>query len=76
MRLVYIATREPLHGPAAPQVSALCNRRYTETTIGYAESHDQALVGDQVGPGWVWVWVWWGIRWAWNRMGVGDWGWR
>ncbi|MEW5315457.1 MAG: hypothetical protein WDW38_006883 [Sanguina aurantia] len=28
-------------------VSALCNRRYTEKTIGYAESHDQALVGDQ-----------------------------
>ncbi|PNW82693.1 hypothetical protein CHLRE_06g289850v5 [Chlamydomonas reinhardtii] len=28
-------------------VSALCNRRYTEKSIGYAESHDQALVGDQ-----------------------------
>ncbi|KAG1666836.1 hypothetical protein FOA52_009460 [Chlamydomonas sp. UWO 241] len=28
-------------------VSALCNRRYTERTVGYAESHDQALVGDQ-----------------------------
>lgn len=23
------------------------HRRYTEKTIGYAESHDQALVGDQ-----------------------------
>ncbi len=46
------ATTVPLHAPApCPQVSALCNRRYTETTIGYAESHDQALVGDQVGPG-------------------------
>ncbi|KAI7843063.1 hypothetical protein COHA_003235 [Chlorella ohadii] len=28
-------------------VGRLCNRRYTEKTIGYAESHDQALVGDQ-----------------------------
>ncbi|GLI70892.1 hypothetical protein VaNZ11_015916 [Volvox africanus] len=28
-------------------VTALCNRRYTESSIGYAESHDQALVGDQ-----------------------------
>lgn len=28
-------------------VSALCNRRYSEKTVGYAESHDQALVGDQ-----------------------------
>jgi len=27
-------------------VSSLCNRRYTERTVGYAESHDQALVGD------------------------------
>ena len=24
-----------------------CHRRYTELTVGYAESHDQALVGDQ-----------------------------
>eukprot|EP01026_Neomeris_dumetosa_P075613 TRINITY_DN80114_c0_g1_i6.p1 TRINITY_DN80114_c0_g1~~TRINITY_DN80114_c0_g1_i6.p1 ORF type:complete len:484 (-),score=74.47 TRINITY_DN80114_c0_g1_i6:81-1355(-) len=28
-------------------VTTLCNRRYTEATIGYAESHDQALVGDK-----------------------------
>mmetsp|Transcript_7040 Transcript_7040/g.15465 ORF Transcript_7040/g.15465 Transcript_7040/m.15465 type:complete len:773 (+) Transcript_7040:158-2476(+) len=28
-------------------VATLCNRRYSERTIGYAESHDQALVGDQ-----------------------------
>jgi len=28
-------------------VSALCNRRYTEQTVAYAESHDQALVGDK-----------------------------
>ena len=27
---------------------AMCLRRYTELTVGYAESHDQALVGDQV----------------------------
>lgn len=36
------------------QVSALCNRRYTEKSIGYAESHDQ------VGFGWlglVGVWL-------------------
>jgi hypothetical protein len=25
-------------------VNALCNRRYTEKTVAYAESHDQALV--------------------------------
>lgn len=29
------------------QLSPLLCRRYTEKTIGYAESHDQALVGDQ-----------------------------
>lgn len=28
-------------------VGVLCNRRYTEKTVAYAESHDQALVGDQ-----------------------------
>ncbi|KAI3429595.1 hypothetical protein D9Q98_005681 [Chlorella vulgaris] len=28
-------------------VGRLCDRRYTEKTIGYCESHDQALVGDQ-----------------------------
>ena len=28
-------------------VSALCNRRYSEKTIAYAESHDQSIVGDQ-----------------------------
>jgi 1,4-alpha-glucan branching enzyme len=28
-------------------VATLCNRRYTEKNIAYAESHDQALVGDQ-----------------------------
>lgn len=27
-------------------VSVLCNRRYSEKTVAYAESHDQALVGD------------------------------
>lgn len=26
---------------------ALCNRRYTEKTVGYCESHDQSIVGDQ-----------------------------
>jgi len=28
-------------------VSTLCNRRYSEKTVAYCESHDQALVGDQ-----------------------------
>ncbi len=28
-------------------VGTLCNRRYTEKSVAYAESHDQALVGDQ-----------------------------
>lgn len=28
-------------------VSALCNRRYSERTIVYVESHDQSIVGDQ-----------------------------
>jgi 1,4-alpha-glucan branching enzyme len=28
-------------------VGALCNRRYTERTIAYVESHDQSIVGDQ-----------------------------
>lgn len=26
-------------------VNALCNRRYSEKTVAYCESHDQALVG-------------------------------
>ena len=28
-------------------VGALCNRRYSERTIVYVESHDQSIVGDQ-----------------------------
>ena len=28
-------------------VAALCNRRYSERTVAYVESHDQCLVGDQ-----------------------------
>ncbi len=28
-------------------VATLCNRRYTERTVGYCESHDQSIVGDQ-----------------------------
>ena len=28
-------------------VAALCNRRYSERTIVYVESHDQSIVGDQ-----------------------------
>jgi 1,4-alpha-glucan branching enzyme len=30
-------------------VNALCNRRYTEKTVAYAESHDQALVSGAPG---------------------------
>jgi 1,4-alpha-glucan branching enzyme len=26
-------------------VSTLCNRRYTEKTVAYAQSHDQSIVG-------------------------------
>ena len=39
----------PLHKLAfIPYSCATYLRRYTELTVGYAESHDQALVGDQV----------------------------
>lgn len=31
-------------------VNALCNRRYTEKTVAYAESHDQALVSHHTSP--------------------------
>lgn len=34
-------------------VSSLCNRRYTEKTVAYAESHDQALVGDKTIAMWL-----------------------
>eukprot|EP00879_Flechtneria_rotunda_P011602 GHRR01012119.1.p1 GENE.GHRR01012119.1~~GHRR01012119.1.p1 ORF type:complete len:733 (+),score=193.09 GHRR01012119.1:150-2348(+) len=34
-------------------VNALCNRRYTEKTVAYAESHDQALVGDKTIAMWL-----------------------
>jgi 1,4-alpha-glucan branching enzyme len=33
--------------PLQELVSTLCNRRYTEKSVAYAESHDQAIVGDQ-----------------------------
>jgi hypothetical protein len=39
-------------------VKNLCNRRYSERTVAYAESHDQALVGGVqrctgvIGRGW------------------------
>ncbi|KAG2486093.1 hypothetical protein HYH03_015188 [Edaphochlamys debaryana] len=35
------------HWRMADIVTAMCNRRYSEVSIAYAESHDQALVGDQ-----------------------------
>ncbi|GBF90721.1 1,4-alpha-glucan-branching enzyme [Raphidocelis subcapitata] len=34
-------------------VKALCNRRYSEKTVAYAESHDQALVGDKTIAMWL-----------------------
>ena len=36
-----------LPGGGPELVGVLCNRRYTELSVGYVESHDQALVGDQ-----------------------------
>ena len=41
-------------------VASLCNRRYTERTVGYVESHDQCLVGDQTLGAfshWILLWV-------------------
>lgn len=35
------------HWPMPDLVASLCNRRYGEGTVAYAESHDQCLVGDQ-----------------------------
>lgn len=34
-------------------VNTLCNRRYTEKTVAYVESHDQALVGDKTVAFWL-----------------------
>lgn len=34
-------------------VTTLCNRRYTEKCVAYAESHDQALVGDKTMAMWL-----------------------
>jgi len=34
-------------------VATLCNRRYTEKCIGYAESHDQSIVGDKTTAFWL-----------------------
>lgn len=41
------------HWSMMEMVSTLCNRRYTEKTVGYAESHDQALVGDKTLAMWL-----------------------
>jgi len=41
------------HWGMMDMVKALCNRRYTETTVGYTESHDQALVGDKTQSMWL-----------------------
>lgn len=34
-------------------VSTLCNRRYTEKAVGYAECHDQSIVGDKTTAFWL-----------------------
>ena len=34
-------------------IASLCNRRYTEKVIGYAESHDQSIVGDKTNAFWL-----------------------
>eukprot|EP00208_Stichococcus_sp_RCC1054_P002995 CAMPEP_0206143896 /NCGR_PEP_ID=MMETSP1473-20131121/22240_1 /ASSEMBLY_ACC=CAM_ASM_001109 /TAXON_ID=1461547 /ORGANISM="Stichococcus sp, Strain RCC1054" /LENGTH=642 /DNA_ID=CAMNT_0053539511 /DNA_START=296 /DNA_END=2220 /DNA_ORIENTATION=- len=39
--------RRDEHWSMSELVGVLCNRRYTEQSVGYVESHDQALVGDQ-----------------------------
>jgi 1,4-alpha-glucan branching enzyme len=44
------------HWPVSQIVSALCGRRYGEGrvgTVGYAESHDQAIVGDKTIAMWL-----------------------
>lgn len=43
-RLIVLFTGMPV---AQELVGTLCNRRYTEKSVAYAESRDQALVGDQ-----------------------------
>ncbi len=45
MRLVKEVRDE--HWSMTGLVSSLCNRRYSERTVAYVESHDQSLVGDQ-----------------------------
>ena len=34
-------------------IATLCNRRYSEKCIGYAESHDQSIVGDKTNAFWL-----------------------
>ncbi len=36
-----------------PDILLMFARRYTERTVGYAESHDQALVGDKTIAMWL-----------------------
>lgn len=43
----------PTQRCVAELVTLLCNRRYSEATIAYAESHDQALVGDKTIAMWL-----------------------
>ena len=38
------------HWPMTRLVSTLCNRRYTEGTVAYAQSHDQSIVGALLAP--------------------------
>ncbi|PKA60826.1 1,4-alpha-glucan-branching enzyme, chloroplastic/amyloplastic [Apostasia shenzhenica] len=43
----YVKNKEDLQWSMKEIVSILTNRRYTETCIAYAESHDQSIVGDK-----------------------------
>ncbi len=43
----YLKNVRDEHWNMSDLVWLLCNRRYTEGTVAYVESHDQSLVGDQ-----------------------------
>ena len=42
------------HWRMSQLVGTLCNRRYTERTVAYAESHDQSIVGAAPSRAWGW----------------------
>lgn len=41
------------HWSMTALVSTLCNRRYSERTVAYSESHDQSIVGDKTNAFWL-----------------------